>query len=132
MNGKQAAATFVVALAASAPLTGWAPLGRPAERVQGRSSRVTFSRDVAPILFNACVSCHRPEGIAPFSLLTYDEAKSHAAAIVEATQERVMPPWKPEPGYGNFDHDRRLSDEQIARIGWRRIRRLADRVRFFN
>ena len=116
MNGKQAAATFVVALAASAPLTGWAPFGRPAERVQGRSSRVTFSRDVAPILFNACVSCHRPEGIAPFSLLTYDEAKSHAAAIVEATQERVMPPWKPEPGYGEFLDERRLTSDQIAML----------------
>ena len=116
MNRKQAAATFVVALAASAPLTGWAPFGRPAERVQGRSSRVTFSRDVAPILFTACVSCHRAEGIAPFSLLTYDEAKSHAAAIVEATQERVMPPWKPEPGYGEFLDERRLTSDQIATL----------------
>ena len=80
------------------------------------SPDVTFTRDVAPILFTACASCHRPEGIAPFSLLTYDEAKSHAAAIVAATRDRVMPPWKPEPGYGEFLDERRLTDDQIATL----------------
>ena len=78
--------------------------------------QVTFTRDVAPILFNACASCHRPEGIAPFSLLTYEDAKSHAAAIVAATRDRVMPPWKPEPGYGEFLDERRLTDDQIATL----------------
>ena len=116
MTGRQAAATFVVALAAIAPLTDWAPFGREAGGVHAQSSRVTFTRDVAPILFSACASCHRPEGIGPFSLLTYDEAKSHAAAIVEATGNRVMPPWKPEPGYGEFADERRLTIDQIATL----------------
>ena len=116
MRGRQAAATFVVALAAIAPLTDWAPFGREAGGVHAQSSRVTFTRDVAPILFSACASCHRPEGIGPFSLLTYDEAKSHAAAIVEATGNRVMPPWKPEPGYGEFADERRLTIDQIATL----------------
>lgn len=116
MTGRQAAATFVVALAGIAPLTGWAPFGREAGGVQAGPSHVTFSRDVAPILFNACVSCHRPEGIAPFSLLTYDDAKSRAAAIVAATRDRIMPPWKPEPGYGEFVDERRLTIDQIATL----------------
>jgi Flp pilus assembly protein TadD len=116
MTGRQAAATLVVALAGIAPLTGWAPFGREGGGVQARPSHVTFSRDVAPILFSACVSCHRPEGIAPFSLLTYDDAKSRAAAIVAATHDRIMPPWKPEPGYGEFVDERRLTIDQIATL----------------
>src|SRR5262245_33849054 len=100
MTGRQAAATFVVALAGIAPLTGWAPFGHDGTRVSAnvaglqtrrqQQPQVTFTRDVAPILFAACVSCHRPEGIAPFSLLTYGDAKSHAAVIVEVTRDRVM------------------------------------------
>lgn len=115
MTGGRAVTTFVVALAASASLTGWAPFGRVSGRVQA-PSRVTFSRDVAPILFTSCVPCHRPEGIAPFSLLTYDDASSHAVEIVETTSDRVMPPWKPEPGYGEFVDERRLTSDQIATL----------------
>ena len=111
-----AATTVVAALAASAPLIGWAPFGRQAVRVPVRQSQVTFTRDVAPILFSACASCHRPEGVAPFPLLTYDDSRKHAAAIVAATRDRVMPPWKPEPGYGEFLDERRLTREQIATL----------------
>ena len=110
------AATAVVAALASAPLIGWAPFGRQPARVPVRQSQVIFTRDVAPILFSACASCHRPEGAAPFPLLTYDDSRKHAAAIVAATRDRVMPPWKPEPGYGEFLDERRLTREQIATL----------------
>ena len=110
------AATTVVAALASAPLIGWAPFGRQPVRVPVRQSQVTFTRDVAPILFSACASCHRPEGVAPFPLLDYDDSRKHAAAIVAATRDRVMPPWKPEPGYGEFLDERRLTREQIATL----------------
>jgi len=116
MTGRQAVTTFVAALTANALLIGWAPLGRERTSVSAQPSQVTFTRDVAPILFSACASCHRPEGIAPFSLLTYDDARSHAAAILEATEDRVMPPWKPEPGYGEFLDERRLTHAQITTI----------------
>jgi Flp pilus assembly protein TadD len=125
MTRRRAAAISIAVLTASGSLIGWAPFGRepasvrhghpgPATAGHYDQSRVTFAADVAPILINACVSCHRPEGIAPFSLLTYDEAKSHAAAIVAATRDRFMPPWKPEPGYGEFLDERRLTSEQIS------------------
>ena len=110
-----AAAISIAVLTASGSVIGWAPFRRAPTGVQVRS-QVTFTADVAPILFNACASCHRPEGIAPFSLLTYDDARNHAAAILEATEERVMPPWKPEPGYGEFLDERRLTRAQIATI----------------
>jgi hypothetical protein len=49
-------------------------------------------------------------------MLSYEDVKSHAGAIVQATRDRVMPPWKPEPGYGQFADERRLTDEQITTL----------------
>ena len=116
MTGRQAVAIVVVASAASVPLAGWAPFGREGTAVQDPRTPATFTRDVAPILFQNCASCHRPEGIAPFSLLTYQDARDHAPAILAATRDRVMPPWKPEPGYGEFADERRLTTAQIATL----------------
>ena len=76
----------------------------------------TFNKDIAPILYENCSTCHRPGEVAPFPLLTYRDAAKRAGLIAMVTQKRYMPPWKPEPGYGNFDHVRRLTDEQIAQI----------------
>jgi tetratricopeptide (TPR) repeat protein len=63
---------------------------------------VTFTKDVAPIVFARCGVCHHPDGSAPFSLLTYAAARPHATQIAAVTKRRVMPPWKSEPGYGDF------------------------------
>src|SRR5438876_8637166 len=76
----------------------------------------TFNKDIAPILYANCASCHRPGEVAPFSLLTYQDAAKRAGVIATVTKKRYMPPWKPEPGFGSFDHARRLTDEQIALI----------------
>jgi Flp pilus assembly protein TadD/mono/diheme cytochrome c family protein len=114
MTGRQAAAIALAVSAVSAPLIAWTPFGRGWTGVQG--PRVTFTQDVAPILFQNCAACHRPEGIAPFPLLTYEDARRHAPAIVTATRDRVMPPWKPEPGYGEFQDERRLTKDQIATL----------------
>lgn len=77
---------------------------------------VTFTRDIAPIVFQECAGCHRPGQSAPFALLTYQEVRKHARLIAEVTQRRYMPPWLPEPGYSEFSGDRRLSQEQIDLI----------------
>ncbi len=76
----------------------------------------TFNADVAPILYRHCVVCHRPGDIAPFSLVTYPDAAKRARLVASATQRRAMPPWKPEPDYGEFEGTRRLSDREIAMI----------------
>ena len=87
---------------------------------QTAAAPVTFTRDIAPIVYSSCASCHRPEGSAPFSLITYRDVQVRADAIVDATSRRIMPPWKPEPGHGEFAGERRLSDAQIATIRrWR-------------
>ena len=59
--------------------------------------QVTFVKDVAPVIFAKCAQCHHPDGSAPFSLLTYPEARSHATQIALVTKARVMPPWKADP-----------------------------------
>lgn len=89
------------------------PQALPGER---EKQGVTFSADIAPILFTHCAACHRPGEVAPFSLLTYGDAKRRAAQIASVTARRIMPPWKPEPGYGDFIGARRLSDEEIGAI----------------
>ena len=76
----------------------------------------TFSRDVAPILFKHCASCHRPGQYAPFSVLTYDETRPWARAIRQQVATRRMPPWKPAPGHGEFRDVRRLTEAEIETI----------------
>jgi hypothetical protein len=77
----------------------------------------TFNHDIAPILYKNCATCHRPGEVAPFSLLTYQDAAKRAKQIATVTHSRFMPPWKAEPGFGSFQNERRLTDEQIAILG---------------
>jgi len=77
------------------------------------ASTVTFNKDVAPILFSQCATCHRPGGSAGSTLLTFDDARRRARQIAAVTASRTMPPWKPEPGFGEFAGNRRLTDRQI-------------------
>jgi mono/diheme cytochrome c family protein len=75
-----------------------------------------FARDIAPILYRACSSCHRPGESGPFPLLSYADAKKRAAQIAAVTRSRYMPPWLPESGYGDFEGARRLTDQEIRTI----------------
>ena len=77
---------------------------------------VTFNRDIAPIIFRSCATCHRPGEAAPFSLLTYSDVKKHARQIAEVTRSRAMPPWLPEPQELKFADELRLSDAEIELI----------------
>jgi len=76
----------------------------------------TFNKDIAPILYQNCATCHRPGEVAPFPLLTYQDAAKRAKLISTVTGKRYMPPWKAEPGYGSFANERRLTDAQIEVI----------------
>ncbi len=76
----------------------------------------TYNKDVAPILNSQCALCHRPGEVAPFSLLTYQDVSKRASLIATVTAKRYMPPWLAEPGYGKFQHERRLTDAQIDLI----------------
>ena len=101
---RPAAAAAILVLAAAAGCNRSAP---PA------ISNPTFTKDVAPILFANCASCHRPGGAAPFSLLTFADASKNASEIAMQTRMRHMPPWQPEPGEFPIEGERRLSQAQI-------------------
>jgi mono/diheme cytochrome c family protein len=77
---------------------------------------VTFNKHIAPILFRQCAECHRPGQVAPFSLLTYAEARKRAALIQTVTSEHIMPPWKSVEGHGSFVGERRLAAKEIEVI----------------
>jgi hypothetical protein len=85
--------------------------------VSQAASKITFSEEIAPILYQNCVSCHRPGEAAPFALISYDDVKKRGAIIATATKARYMPPWHAEHGYGEFTGERHLTDAQIAAIG---------------
>lgn len=72
----------------------------------------TFTKEVAPILFKHCASCHRPGDIAPMSLLSYENARPWAKAIREQVAAGQMPPWHAVAPHGTFSNDRRLSDQE--------------------
>src|SRR4051812_25640902 len=109
--GRRLCASIAAIVAAGAVLTSaaLAAAGTP-------EPAVTFSADIAPILFEKCGECHRPKGAAPFSLLTYASARQRANLIARVTQARVMPPWKSEPGYGEFIGHTHLTTAEIATI----------------
>jgi Flp pilus assembly protein TadD len=98
---------------------GLAPLvARPASPAPRATSArpVTFNRDIAPIVFRSCATCHRPGEAAPFPLLTYSDVKKHARQVADVTRSRAMPPWLPEPQPLEFADQLRLSKTEIDLI----------------
>jgi hypothetical protein len=89
------------------PLTSFAANNPPA---------VTFTKDVAPVLRKNCQGCHRPGEAAPFSLLTYEQARPWAKAMKEAVLLKKMPPWFADPHYGKFSNDRSLAQKDADTI----------------
>src|SRR5580704_9830716 len=77
---------------------------------------VTFHKDVLPILQKNCQTCHRPGEVAPFSLMSYAEARPWAKAIRVAVVSQQMPPWFADPKVGHFSNERRLTEAQIATL----------------
>ena len=82
-------------------------------RARRRAQAPTFNRDVAPILYANCVTCHRPDGIAPMTLTTFAAAKAYATRVREVTASREMPPWYADPQHGQFKNARGLTQAQI-------------------
>ncbi len=86
------------------------------------SSDITFTRDIVPILQHSCQQCHHPNGVAPMSLVTYEEVRPYARALKERTSKGphagVMPPWfvEKEIGIQKFKNDPSLTDEEIAKV----------------
>lgn len=102
--------TGTLAVLAVPAMLGSSAFGTPNAEAQ---PAVTYAADIAPILTRECVGCHRPDGSAPFSLLAYEDVRSRAGLIADATGRRVMPPWLPESEPGTFYGERRLTSDEI-------------------
>ena len=99
----------------------WVPLALTAAPADSPSD-VTFSKDIAPILQRSCQNCHRPDGVAPMSLVSYEDVRPWARAIKQRTsmgpKAGVMPPWYIEKNIGlqKYKDDPSLSDEEVTKI----------------
>jgi mono/diheme cytochrome c family protein len=88
----------------------------PADSGSSRIAAPTFSRDIAPVVFNKCAECHRPGAMAPMSLMTYEDARPWAKAIKHKVTRREMPPWGADPKVGTFANDPSLTQAEIDLI----------------
>ena len=93
------------------------------QSVDAESARLTFYKDVLPILQENCQECHRPAGtnyggmVAPMSLMTYEEARPWAKSILKQVKDKAMPPWDADESFrGVFSNERSLTDDEIATI----------------
>ena len=81
-----------------------------------KRAALTFSKDVAPIFYKNCITCHRQGEIAPMSLVTYKEVRPWAKAIREKIITRAMPPWHADTAVGHWANDRRMSQQEIDTV----------------
>lgn len=89
------------------------PVGCKLERLKSEDGPVTYHRHIAPILYANCVECHRAGEVAPFELLSFDDAAKRASFLAEVVSSKRMPPWKVKEGHGEFIGERRLSPREI-------------------
>ncbi len=90
-------------------------LASSAQAAQGTAAP-TWNKDIAPIVYANCITCHRPGEVAPMSLLTYADARPWARGMKAKTSAHEMPPWFADPRYGRFNNKRGLTEAQIATI----------------
>jgi hypothetical protein len=107
----------ILALATGAVSVGLAAHGVAIEQAPS-AGQVTFTKDVAPILQRSCQNCHRPDSIAPMSLINYEDARPWARSIKQRVEQRSMPPWHVDRNVGirKFKDDPSLTDQEIATL----------------
>jgi hypothetical protein len=127
-GGKALGSRFRIGAGLAAAVVAWAmPLTLAAARAEpaaapGIPADVTFTKHIAPILQRSCENCHRPDGVAPMSLVTYEDVRPWARAIKQRTgigpKAGVMPPWYVEKNIGiqAFHNDPSLTEDEIATI----------------
>src|SRR5258707_5170073 len=83
------------------------------------SAEATYTRDVARVMQAKCQQCHRPNDVAPFALMTYDDVVTYADDIKRVLNDKTMPPWKPVPGFNEFNDSFAITDdERNTMLAW--------------
>ena len=75
-----------------------------------------WSTSIAAIIYANCSSCHHEDGIAPFPLMSYEDAILNGSSIQAAVNALLMPPWPPDPNYSHFRDEKVLSASDLAAI----------------
>ncbi|MGQ9425008.1 redoxin domain-containing protein [Gilvimarinus sp. F26214L] len=88
----------------------------PEKERRAEHKQISYSEDIAPILIDKCVDCHRDGGIGPFAMNDYNMIKGFAPMIREVVRTKRMPPWHADPHIGEFSNDRSLSAEQVKTL----------------
>src|SRR3981081_1281300 len=121
-NKLTTATAIWIALVIPAMIRLGTPVVLGAQQSEEPCGPVTFSKDIAPILQRSCQNCHRPDGVAPMSLVTYEEVRPDARATEQSTpigpRRGVMPPWYIEKNIGiqHYKADPSLNDDELAKI----------------
>ena len=103
-------------IAAMSGILGVAALMSSHPVAQSPAATPTYNREIAAIINRSCSECHRPNQVAPMSLLSYQEVRPWARAIKSKVVAREMPPWFADPHYGKFKNDKSLSQKEIDAI----------------
>jgi hypothetical protein len=101
---------MIVRVSAAALLAGTVLMAAPA------GSAPTYAKDVAPILYQRCVECHRAGEAAPMALTSYQETRPWAKAIKQAVLQHAMPPWLADPHFGAFKNARGVPQKDVETI----------------
>src|SRR5438045_603616 len=118
MNNKRIF-TAVLIVVGTACLLAVPTISANENKAKPAAKEVTFNKNIAPIFFRNCAQCHRPDDIAPFSVLKYKDVRPWAKSIKEKVVTREMPPWHADPHFGKFQNEARLSQTEIdAIVAW--------------
>jgi hypothetical protein len=88
----------------------------PERERRAAHAKISYSKEIAPLLIDKCVTCHRDGGIAPWQMSSYEMVKGFAPMIREVLRTKRMPPWHADPHYGVFRNDRSLTGEQVKTL----------------
>ena len=83
---------------------------------KAKHAEISYSEDIAPILMENCVSCHREGGLGPFAMTDYNIVRGFSLMIREVLRTKRMPPWHADPAYGHWSNDRSLTDEEVKTL----------------
>ena len=92
------------------------PIGFPERARRVQHAKISYAKDVAPVLEAKCVVCHQEGGIGPFAMSEYAVVKQFAPMIRESLRTDTMPPWHPDPLVGKFKHDASLTGDQVRTL----------------